>query len=65
MTPDQKFLLSADKEARHGDVVAVYAKLRTAGFQHLAVSISGDQKADSATASITANGTVQATITTK
>jgi biopolymer transport protein ExbD len=37
---DQKFLISADKEARNGDVVLVLGQLRAAGFQKVAFSIS-------------------------
>jgi biopolymer transport protein ExbD len=37
---DQKFLISADKEARNGDVVTVLGQLRAAGFQKVAFSIS-------------------------
>ena len=37
---DQKFLISADKEARNGDVIAVLGELRAAGFQKVAFSIS-------------------------
>jgi biopolymer transport protein ExbD len=38
---DQKFLISADKEARNGDVVTILGELRAAGFQKVAFSISG------------------------
>jgi biopolymer transport protein ExbD len=37
---DQKFLISADKNARNGDVIAVLGALRSAGFQKVAFSIS-------------------------
>ena len=37
---DQKFLISADKEARNGDVITVLGELRAAGFQRVAFSIS-------------------------
>jgi biopolymer transport protein ExbD len=37
---DQKFLISADKEARNGDVITVLGELRAAGFQKVAFSIS-------------------------
>jgi biopolymer transport protein ExbD len=37
--PDQKILVSADREARHGDVMAALAKLRQAGFQKIAFAI--------------------------
>jgi biopolymer transport protein ExbD len=37
---DQKFLISADKESRNGDVIAVLGELRSAGFQKVAFSIS-------------------------
>jgi biopolymer transport protein ExbD len=37
---DQKFLISADKEARNGDVITVLGQLRAAGFQKVAFSIS-------------------------
>ncbi|MCE0497407.1 MAG: biopolymer transporter ExbD [Methylacidiphilales bacterium] len=36
---DQKFLISADKDARNGDVIAVLGELRAAGFQKVAFSI--------------------------
>jgi len=39
--PDQKFLISADKDSRNGDVIAVLGKLRTAGFQKVAFSLKG------------------------
>jgi len=39
---DQKFLISADKDSRHGDVVSVLGKLRAAGFQKVAFSIKAD-----------------------
>ncbi len=39
---DQKFLISADKEARNGDVIRVLGELRAAGFQKVAFSISTD-----------------------
>jgi biopolymer transport protein ExbD len=38
---DQKFLISADKDSRNGDVIAVLAKLRTAGFQRVAFNLKG------------------------
>ncbi len=38
---DQKFLISADKDARNGDVIAVLGKLRTAGFQKVAFNLKG------------------------
>jgi biopolymer transport protein ExbD len=37
---DQKFLISADKEARNGDVVTVLGQIRAAGFQKVAFSVS-------------------------
>lgn len=36
---DQKFLISSDKEARNGDVIAILGQLRAAGFQKVAFSI--------------------------
>ncbi len=37
---EQKFLISADKDARNGDVIAVLGEVRAAGFQKVAFSIS-------------------------
>jgi biopolymer transport protein ExbD len=37
--PDQKILISADREAHHGDVMAALAKIRQAGFQKVAFAI--------------------------
>jgi biopolymer transport protein ExbD len=51
---DQKFLLSADKDAKHGDVVAVLARLRSAGFQKVAFSINGESKPNTAISNATA-----------
>ncbi len=45
---DQKFLISADQEARHGDVMRVLGKLRSAGFQKVAFSVKSDGGADAA-----------------
>jgi biopolymer transport protein ExbD len=42
---DQKFLISADKEARNGDVIRVLGQLRAAGFQKVAFSISTEPAA--------------------
>ncbi len=39
---DQKFLISADKDAHHGDVMAILGKLRAAGFQKVAFSIKAE-----------------------
>jgi biopolymer transport protein ExbD len=39
---DQRFLISADQEARHGDVMRVLGKLRAAGFQKIAFSVKPD-----------------------
>jgi biopolymer transport protein ExbD len=39
---DQKFLISADQEARHGDVMRVLGRLRSAGFQKVAFSVKPD-----------------------
>jgi biopolymer transport protein ExbD len=47
---DQKFLISADKDARNGDVIAVLGELRAAGFQKVAFSISSVPGALGATA---------------
>jgi biopolymer transport protein ExbD len=48
---DQKFLISADKDARNGDVIAVLGELRAAGFQKVAFSISSEPGALGASAS--------------
>jgi biopolymer transport protein ExbD len=47
---DQRFLISADQEARHGDVMRVLGKLRAAGFQKVAFSVKpdGDTSVDQA-----------------
>jgi len=42
---DQKFLISADKESRNGDVLRVLGDLRAAGFQKVAFSISTEPAA--------------------
>jgi biopolymer transport protein ExbD len=47
---DQKFLISADKEARNGDVIKVLGELRAAGFQKVAFSISTEPGAVTPTA---------------
>ena len=39
---DQKFLISADKDARNGDVIGILGQLRAAGFQKVAFSISSE-----------------------
>ncbi len=39
---DQKLLISADQESRHGDVMRVLGKIRTAGFQKVAFSVKSD-----------------------
>jgi len=39
---EQRFLISADQEARHGDVMRVLGKLRAAGFQKVAFSVKPD-----------------------
>lgn len=36
---DQKILISADREAHHGDVMAALAKIRQAGFQKVAFAV--------------------------
>ena len=36
---DQKFLISADKDSRNGDVIAVLGKLRIAGFQKVGFNL--------------------------
>jgi biopolymer transport protein ExbD len=36
---DQKILISADKDARNGDVIAILGKLRLAGFQKVAFNL--------------------------
>jgi biopolymer transport protein ExbD len=38
---DQKFLISADKDSRNGDVIAILGKLRVAGFQKVAFNLKG------------------------
>jgi biopolymer transport protein ExbD len=48
---DQKFLISADKEARQGDVVRVLGQLRAAGFQKVAFSIGREPEAPASTGS--------------
>lgn len=45
---DQKFLISADKDSRHGDVMATLGRLRAAGFQKVAFSITGERNPTSA-----------------
>jgi len=40
---DQKFLITADKDSRHGDVMSVLGRLRAAGFQKVAFSIKGER----------------------
>ena len=40
--PDQKLLISADKDAHHGDVMTVLGKIRQAGFQKVAFSIKNE-----------------------
>jgi biopolymer transport protein ExbD len=39
---DQKILISADREAHHGDVMMVLGKIRQAGFQKVAFSIKNE-----------------------
>jgi len=39
---DQKFLISADKDAHNGDVVGILGELRAAGFQKVAFSINSN-----------------------
>jgi len=39
---DQKFLISADKDARSGDVIGVLGVLRAAGFQKVAFNIGSN-----------------------
>jgi biopolymer transport protein ExbD len=39
---EQRFLISADQEARHGDVMRVLGRLRAAGFQKVAFSVKPD-----------------------
>jgi biopolymer transport protein ExbD len=38
---DQKFLISADKDSRNGDVIVILGKLRQAGFQRVAFALKG------------------------
>ena len=40
---EQKFLLSADRDARHGDVMGVLGRLRATGFQRVAFSIKSER----------------------
>jgi biopolymer transport protein ExbD len=49
---DQKILLSADRDTRNGDVMAVLGRVRQAGFQRVAFAIKADSTApaDGATA---------------
>jgi biopolymer transport protein ExbD len=47
--PDQKFMLSADKETRNGDVIAVLGKIRTAGFQRVAVQLDATKSPSAST----------------
>jgi len=47
---DQKFLISADKESRNGDVIKVLGELRAAGFQKVAFSISAEPAATTSSA---------------
>ena len=49
---DQKFLISADKESRNGDVIRVLGELRAAGFQKVAFSISAEPAAGAAPAEV-------------
>ena len=44
---DQKFLISADRDARHGDVMDILGRLRSAGFQKVAFSIKNERTPDS------------------
>ena len=53
---DQKFLISADKEARHGDVITVLGELRAAGFQKVAFSIDGQKSLTGAASAPAAAG---------
>jgi len=41
---DQKFLISADNDARHGDVIGVLGRLRATGFQRVAFSIKSERE---------------------
>ncbi|MEJ0000705.1 MAG: biopolymer transporter ExbD [Verrucomicrobiota bacterium] len=43
---DQKILISADREAHHGDVMAALAKIRQAGFQKVAFAIKAEPAPD-------------------
>ncbi len=47
---DQKFLISADKDARNGDMLKVLGEVRAAGFQKVAFSVSSLSGAASETA---------------
>ncbi len=40
---DQKFLISADKDSRNGDVIGVLGAIRSVGFQKVAFSIKGER----------------------
>ena len=48
---EQKFLISADREARHGDVVGVLGTLRSVGFQKVGFSIKNESNPVSAQSS--------------
>jgi biopolymer transport protein ExbD len=48
---EQKFLIAADREARHGDVLDVLGRLRSAGFQKIGFSTKSEQLAGGAVSS--------------
>jgi biopolymer transport protein ExbD len=62
LNKDQKFLISADKEARHGDVITVLGELRASGFQKVAFNIDA-QKGPAAVGSAPAETSAPATAT--
>jgi biopolymer transport protein ExbD len=57
---DQKFLISADKDTHHGDVMAVLGRLRSAGFQKIAFSIKNERNPISGGSDTTPAATSQA-----
>ncbi len=52
--PDQKILISADRDSRHGDVMTVLGKIRNAGFQKVAFSIKNEPMVGGAAADASA-----------
>lgn len=54
---DQKFLITADKDAHHGDVMSILGRLRAAGFQKVAFSIKSERGSTPGSASISGPAT--------